>query len=62
MPIQCMYCKHYLKNNRCKAFQDKQIPYEIMTGQIDHDIVLPYQNGDYVYEEIKQEPKKEDTK
>lgn len=61
MPIQCMMCKHYLRDNKCKAFTTNQIPYEIMIGQIEHDLILPYQNGEWVFEEKKEFKKQNDA-
>lgn len=47
---QCIKCKHYLGELTCMAFPDK-IPQKILTGEIDHDIVVDGQNDRFVYEE-----------
>lgn len=58
IPIQCAMCENYLKNNKCKAFQTIEIPFEILSGQIDHDEVLPNQDAPFIYKQRKnQKPK-----
>ncbi len=47
--FQCIRCKHYQWNLSCKAFPSPNyIPREIVTDEVDHDIVIPGQEGDYV--------------
>ncbi len=46
---QCIRCKHYQWNMSCKAFPSPNyIPREIVTDEIDHDIAILGQVGDYV--------------
>lgn len=49
---QCAICKHYLGDNKCKAFPDwiaPGIPEELFT----HDHIHPDQEGNYLFEPIK---------
>jgi len=38
---QCISCIHYRMGSKCDAYPDK-IPYEIISGQVDHK--RPYKN------------------
>ncbi len=42
--FQCIMCKHYQLNHKCKAFPDG-IPEEIFTCQHDHREPYPGDNG-----------------
>ena len=41
---QCISCTNYLMGGRCKAYPDG-IPYEIISGQIDHKKPYKGDNG-----------------
>jgi hypothetical protein len=49
MSTQCLGCKHFIAFGYCLAFP-KGIPNEQITGEAQHDAVLPGQVGTYVYE------------
>jgi hypothetical protein len=34
---QCLFCLHYVGNEKCNAFEDKTIPRKIFDGSIAHD-------------------------
>ena len=46
---QCISCKHRRGGSICKAFGNKPIPTEIVTGLFDHSKPYPGDNG-YRYE------------
>jgi len=46
---QCISCKHRQGGSLCKAFGNKPIPTEIITGLFDHSKPYPNDNG-YRYE------------
>ena len=47
----CDNCKHYIAENRCKAFNDKRgIPVDVMSGSVPHDRKLKSQRGNYIFE------------
>jgi len=45
----CYQCKHYLKNDKCKAFP-KGIPRKLLLSPYWHIALLPQQQGDYIFE------------
>lgn len=51
---QCSSCKHLDRENigwttRCPAFP-KGIPFEVLETEVKHDVVIPGQTGETVYE------------
>ena len=49
---QCLECKHYLKKDKCKAFE--KIPEDIIvTGEFDHTKKHPDQKNNIIFEPIK---------
>ena len=44
LPIQCINCRHFEKEDRCKAFPDG-IPAKVFTGEHDHREPYPGDNG-----------------
>ena len=45
----CYLCKHYLEENKCKAFP-KGIPKKLLLSPYWHIALLPQQQGDFVFE------------
>ena len=57
---QCLNCKHYYTNLKCKAF--KEIPIAIYLNKVDHRKPHPDDNGiRFEKAEIKRYKKPEDT-
>ena len=51
---QCMECKNKEAGlRRCKAFPKKDIPFEIMSGEVTHDKPCCGQTNKIVFEPIK---------
>lgn len=50
--IICLKCKNYIKNGKCKAFEE--IPLEIINGDNDHSKPLPDQKNDIIFEPINE--------
>jgi len=51
--IQCQVCKNYLGDGRCFAFEKKDIPFEIISGEFDHTKKHPDQDNDILFEPIE---------
>lgn len=49
---QCVTCL-YFAGNTCFAYPER-IPYEIISGQMDHNAILPGQVGDYIWREFSE--------
>jgi hypothetical protein len=50
---QCPSCKYFLPDEtgfRCEAFLDKDIPYDILTGNFRHIKKHPEQDNDILWE------------
>jgi len=45
----CFECAHYRLGGSCPAYPD-EIPDEIFRGYVQHDVVLPGQTGEWVFE------------
>jgi hypothetical protein len=48
-PSQCGRCIHYLGGMSCKAFPDKNIPFEIFREKVKHKLIIGNQRGNYIY-------------
>jgi len=49
---QCLRCKHYIFDIKCKAFP-KKIPDEIITGMFKHDKKYKGQKNNILFEKVK---------
>lgn len=49
---QCASCLYNLGGS-CFAYPEK-IPYEIISGQIEHNAILPDQVGDYIWRQFSE--------
>lgn len=49
-PPQCIRCIHYERNRRCRAFPQRNIPWDYLFEKVKHQITLGNQVGNYIYE------------
>ncbi|HPY88477.1 MAG TPA: hypothetical protein PLG34_10905 [Spirochaetota bacterium] len=49
--FDCEYYNHYKLDRTCKAFP-KGIPFDISIGKVDHNNVLPNQEGNYIFNKL----------